>query len=74
MIRTAFACAALLMLAGCADLARVCEDVEPFRPLIRGAIDIATEGATVLPFMVTSQISCADLEAIERRIYEAPSP
>jgi hypothetical protein len=68
MIRTAFAYAALLMLAGCADLARVCEDIEPFRPLIRGAV-VAVEPIAAVPFMVTSRVSCADAEAVAERLH-----
>lgn len=62
MIRTALACAALLALSACsgADLMRACEDVEPFRPLIRGAV-VAVEPLAAIPFMVTRNIHCADL-------------
>ncbi len=58
---------ALLVLAGCADLSRACEDVEPFRPLIRGAVILAVPEMAI-PFMVTRQVSCADAEAAAERL------
>lgn len=62
MIRRA-CCAALLALAGCSgvDLARTCEDIEPYRPLIRGAIT-AAEPVAAIPFAFTRQVHCSDLE------------
>jgi len=65
---------ALLALAGCSssssmlEFDRVCEDVEPFRPIIRGAVDIATDGATLIPFAFTSRVSCADAEEFAERL------
>jgi hypothetical protein len=66
MMSRALAALVLLLLAGCSEpqLRQACEDVEPWRPLIRGAIDVATEGATVVPFAITSQVHCADVEAV----------
>lgn len=71
MIRTTAICAVLLALAGCsgADLARTCDDIEPWRPLIRGAIT-AVEPLAAVPFMVTRQVSCADAEAVAEAVAE----
>lgn len=72
---TPVAIAALLVLAACSapQLERACENIEPFRPAIRGVIDLATEGATVVPFIVTSQIHCADIEALAERRRSSPA-
>lgn len=59
----------MLALAGCsgADLARTCETVEPYRPLIRGVV-VGVEPLAAIPFSVTRQISCADAEAAAERL------
>lgn len=60
----------VLTLAGCAgmpDAGQVCERIEPFRPLIRSAIT-AAEPLAALPFAVTRNISCADLEEVAKNI------
>jgi hypothetical protein len=68
MIRIA-AAALSLSLAACsgADLARTCEDIEPWRPLIRGAVT-AVEPVAAIPFVFTRQVSCADAEAVAERL------
>lgn len=70
------AIAVLLTLAGCAeapapdiDLGRVCEEVEPFRPAFRGVVTVI-EPAAALPFAITRQISCADLENVADRLHD----
>ncbi len=64
-----FLVATALLLAACsgADLARTCEDIEPWRPLIRGVV-VAVEPVAAIPFMVTRQVSCADAEAVVQRL------
>jgi hypothetical protein len=59
------------LLVGCsgAELAQTCETVEPFRPLIRAGL-VAAEPALMVPFLFSSQVSCADVEAVLDR--EAP--
>lgn len=64
MTRLAIVYAAVVLLAGCSglpDAGRVCEGVEPFRPLIRGAVTAIAPPAA-LPFAVTRNVSCADLK------------
>lgn len=62
-------CLALLSLAACsgADLARTCEDIEPFRPFIRGAV-VAIEPLAAAPFLFTREVSCADAEEFAERL------
>lgn len=53
------------LLTGCTvpELARACEAVEPARPLIRAGL-VTVEPALMVPFLFSSQVSCADVEAV----------
>lgn len=66
---TRLAVVALLALAACSNqqLERACEDIEPWRPLIRGAIELA-EPVAAIPFAFTRQVHCADIEAVAERL------
>jgi hypothetical protein len=59
------------LLVGCTvpELEQACETVEPFRPLIRAGL-VAAQPALMVPFLFSSRISCADVEAVLGR--EAP--
>lgn len=69
MLSAGLCLALALSLAACsgADLARTCEEIEPWRPVIRGVVT-AVEPVAAIPFAFTRNVSCADAEAVAARL------